>query len=269
MGSSEMSDDLIHLNLLPAISTKQMQAILGRKIILHQINLTVPQGQWTSIIGANGAGKTTLLKALAGLLAHENEVRLFGQVIETIPKQERAKKLAWLGQNEVITNDILVYDLVMLGRLPHQNWLGTSSTSDHEAVKQSLHTTNSWPLRQRPFSELSGGERQRVLISRALAVNAQIILMDEPLSNLDPPHQTDLMNIIKSLILDKKTVVTVLHDISFALHAEQIIIIQDGKLMHQGPAADALTHNLIEEAFQHRIKIYPLNQSWVTVPHFP
>ena len=102
MGSSEMSDDLIHLNLLPAISTKQMQAILGRKIILHQINLTVPQGQWTSIIGANGAGKTTLLKALAGLLAHENEVRLFGQVIETIPKQERAKKLAWLGQNEVI-----------------------------------------------------------------------------------------------------------------------------------------------------------------------
>ena len=93
--------------------------------------------------------------------------------------------------------------------------------------------------------------------------------MDEPLSNLDPPHQTDLMNIIKSLILDKKTVVTVLHDISFALHAEQIIIIQDGKLMHQGPAADALTHNLIEEAFQHRIKIYPLNQSWVTVPHFP
>ena len=132
-----------------------------------------------------------------------------------------------------------------------------------------MHTTNSWPLRQRPFSELSGGERQRVLISRALAVNAQIILMDEPLSNLDPPHQTDLMNIIKSLILDKKTVVTVLHDISFALHAEQIIIIQDGKLMHQGPAADALTHNLIEEAFQHRIKIYPLNQSWVTVPHFP
>jgi ABC-type cobalamin/Fe3+-siderophores transport system ATPase subunit len=176
---------------LIAISARSICANLGfgpaKRQVLHSINLNLPQGRWTSIVGPNGAGKSTLLKVLAGLLAHTGTVELLRQPLHSLPHRTRARQLAWLGQNESSGDDLTVWDVAMLGRLPHQSWLAAPSALDHAAVEQALRATQAWDWRCRTLGQLSGGERQRVLLARALAVQAQVLLMDEPLANLDPP----------------------------------------------------------------------------------
>lgn len=186
-----------------AISARQIGASIGNRLILQGIDLQFPAGRWTSIVGPNGAGKSTLLKVLAGLLprvAVQGDVLLLGRPLVQIPARERARQLAWLGQNEGSADDLTSYDVAMLGRLPHQAWLAPPGAADHAAVEQALRTTQAWDWRHRPLSQLSGGERQRVLLARALAVQAQVLLMDEPLANLDPPHQTDWLHTMRALV---------------------------------------------------------------------
>ena len=217
--------------LTPIIITNQLTTVLANVEVLHDISLQIPQACWTSVIGPNGAGKSTLLKVIAGLLPDHNQVLINGQTKNEIKPQIRARKIAWLGQNETISDDLLVYDLVMLGRLPHQAWMSNASQADQHAVQHALALTNTAGLGERPVNELSGGECQRVLIARALAVEAEILLLDEPLSNLDPPHQADMIKLIRTLTASGTTVISVLHDITFALQAEQMIIIKNGTLI--------------------------------------
>lgn len=259
----------IMMSFTPIIITNQLSTVLANVEVLHDISLQIPQACWTSVIGPNGAGKSTLLKVIAGLLPDHNQVLIYGQTKKEIKPQIRARKIAWLGQNETISDDLLVYDLVMLGRLPHQAWMSNASQADHHAVQLALALTNTVGLGQRPVNELSGGECQRVLIARALAVEAEILLLDEPLSNLDPPHQADMIKLIRSLTASGTTVISVLHDITFALQAEQMIIIKNGTLMYQGATNEVQTHTQIEAAFEQRIKIYPLEGTWVSLPHHP
>ena len=249
-----------------AISTQNISAKLGDVEILHGISAQIPQAQWTSIIGPNGAGKSTFLKVIAGLLPHTNQLNIFSMPLQSMQTKERAIKIAWLGQNEVVSDDLLVYDLVMLGRLPHQQWFSSPSATDHLIVEQALQSTHAWNLRHRPINKLSGGECQRILISRALAVQAEIILMDEPLANLDPPHQADLIDLIQSLTQQGTTVITVLHDITYALQANHVIILNQGSLSYEGATTHQQTHAQIEAVFSNRIKIYPLQGSWVVMP---
>ncbi|MCE7529983.1 ABC transporter ATP-binding protein [Polynucleobacter sp. IMCC 29146] len=255
--------------LTPIIITNRLSTLLANVEVLHDVSLQIPQACWTSVIGPNGAGKSTLLKVIAGLLPDHNQVLINGQTKKQINPQIRARKIAWLGQNETISDDLLVYDLVMLGRLPHQAWLSNANQADHQAVKHALALTNTSELCQRPVDELSGGECQRVLIARALAVEAEILLLDEPLNNLDPPHQADMITLIRSLTASGTTVISVLHDITFALQAEQIIIIKNGTLLYQGATNEIQTHIQIEAAFEQRIKIFPLEDAWVSLPHHP
>ncbi|MBS0468066.1 MAG: ABC transporter ATP-binding protein, partial [Proteobacteria bacterium] len=213
---------------------------------MHGIDLPLPAGRWTSIVGPNGAGKSTLLKVLAGLLpASGGQVRLLGRDLAAWGRRERALQLAWLGQNEAAADDLLVYDVAMLGRLPHQGWMQPASSADHAAVEQALRATQAWDWRERPLSQLSGGERQRVLLARALAVQAQVLLMDEPLANLDPPHQADWLHSVRALVRAGRTVVSVLHEISLALQADDVAIIAQGRLAHHGAAQDAATHRAL------------------------
>ena len=188
-----------------------MGASVGPCPVLQDIHLPVLAGCWTSIVGPNGAGKSTLLRALAGLMPHTGTVHLLGRELADWPRRDKARALSWLGQNEAAADDLTVYDVAMLGRLPHQPWLAPPSAADHAAVEQALRATHAWDWRQRTLGGLSGGERQRVLLARALAVQAQVLLMDEPLANLDPPHQADWLLLVRELVARGCTVFSVLH----------------------------------------------------------
>lgn len=253
----------------PALQCERLQASLGQTVVLHGIDLDVPAGRWTAIVGPNGAGKSTLLRVMAGLLAHEGAVRLFGQSLVRMPGRARAQRLAWLGQGgagEGSADDLLVYDVAMLGRLPHQRWLAAPSPADHAAVERALRSTQAWDWRERPLGQLSGGERQRVLLARALAVEAEVLLMDEPLANLDPPHQADWMHTVRALVAQGRTVVSVLHELSMALAADTVAVMAEGRLLHHGEAADTTTHQALEAVFDARVAVHRVADQWIALP---
>ena len=249
-----------------AARAHKIRAKLGNAEVLSDISIDFPRGRWTSIVGPNGAGKSTLLKVLAGLVPHTGFVELLGQPLQTMPAKQRAQQLSWLGQNEASADDLTAYDVTMLGRLPHQPWLAPASAADHAAVEKALRSTHAWDWRSRALGQLSGGERQRVLLARALAVEAEVLLMDEPLANLDPPHQTDWLLLAKALVANGKTVISVLHEISFALQADEVVVLACGRVTHQGACKDAISHRAIETVFDQRIAVYQLAGQWVALP---
>ena len=255
--------------MTPALQAEGVRASLGQTVVLHGIDLDVPPGCWTAIVGPNGAGKSTLLRVMAGLLPHEGAVRLFGQSLPRMPGRTRAQRLAWLGQGgagEGSADDLLVYDVAMLGRLPHQRWLAAPSLADHAAVERALRGTQAWDWRERPLGQLSGGERQRVLMARALAVEAELLLMDEPLANLDPPHQADWMQTARALVAEGRTVVSVLHQLPMALAADELVVMNHGRVVHHGGNSDQATHAALEQVFDHRIRVHRVADQWIALP---
>lgn len=250
-----------------ALQARDLHVALGGVEVLRGIDIALPAGKWTAIAGPNGAGKTTLLKALAQLLACRGEVRLLGRDAARWPHKERARTLAWLGQNETGAEDLLARDVVMLGRLPHQDWLGSPGPTDRAAVEAAMRETQCWDWRDRPLGSLSGGERQRVLLARALAVQAPLLLMDEPLANLDPPHQADWLAIVRRHVARGGTAVSVLHEITMALHADELVLIDAGRLVHHGACADAGTHRALEQVFGGRIAVHAVASQWVALPN--
>ena len=252
-----------------ALETRQLSVSLGARRVLKDIDLRIQSGRWTCVVGPNGAGKSSLLKALAGLLPTSGHVLLQGQPLATLTRQQRALQLSWLGQGESSTLDLRVWDVAMLGRLPHQSWLGAPSAIDAQMVEAALKATQAWDWRERRLGELSGGERQRVLLARAMASNAPTMLMDEPLANLDPPHQVDWLEQVHCLLAQGTTVVSVLHEIGMALHADDIVVMREGQVLHHGVASDTATHSAIESVFDQRIRISALDGQWVVLPRLP
>ncbi len=250
----------------PALQARHLSVQLGGRPVLHAMDLAIAPGRWTCIVGPNGAGKSTLLKALAGLLPAQGDLRLLGRPLAGWSRRERACQLAWLGQGQEAATDLSVHDLVMLGRLPHQGWQAQPSAQDGEAVARALAATDMAALRDRPVGELSAGERQRALLARALAVDAPVLLMDEPLANLDPQHQAGWWQLVRSLVGQGRTVVTVLHEMSMALQADALLVLQGGRLLHQGLPGDAATHAALEQVFEHSLLIQPFQGQWVALP---
>ncbi|MFN5255855.1 MAG: ABC transporter ATP-binding protein [Limnohabitans sp.] len=249
-----------------ALEAQALGLILGQRAVLHAVDVRIPAGRWTCVVGPNGAGKSSLLKALAGLLPTSGQVRWHGQDLHTLDRRARALQLSWLGQGEATTLDLRVWDVAMLGRLPHQGWWGTPTAQDEQMCEAALKATQAWDWRERTLGELSGGERQRVLLARAMAANASIMLMDEPLANLDPPHQVDWLEQVHCLRAQGTTVVSVLHEIGMALHADDIIVMDQGRIVHHGACEDEATHRAIEAVFDQRIRICPLDGQWVVLP---
>lgn len=249
-----------------ALQTRGLNVLLGGRKVLHGVDLAVRAGRWTCVVGPNGAGKSTLLKALAGLLPFQGEVHWQGIALDAIHRRERARQLSWLGQGEATSLDLRVLDVVMLGRLPHQDWLAMPGAQDHAMVEAALKATQAWDWRERSLGELSGGERQRVLLARAMAGNAPVMLMDEPLVNLDPPHQVDWLEQVQCLKAQGTTVLSVLHEIGMALHADDVVVMDRGRVVHHGPCTDDATRQAIESVFEQRIRIRALEGQWVVLP---
>jgi iron complex transport system ATP-binding protein len=249
-----------------ALRCGNLHARLGGADVLRGVDLALKAGCWTAIVGPNGAGKTTLLKALAQLTPSSGGIEILGRDARVLAARERAQAIAWLGQNEGGAEDLLARDVVMLGRLPYQDWLGPATGNDREAVQAAMRKTQCWPWRDRPLGQLSGGERQRVLLARALAVGAPILMMDEPLANLDPPHQADWLRIVREHVQAGGTAISVLHEITMALHADEMVVMHEGRVAHHGACTDGATHGALESVFDGRIRIREVQGQWVALP---
>ncbi|QKJ19587.1 ABC transporter ATP-binding protein [Microbacterium hominis] len=224
----------------------------GERTIVDGLDLHVPPGRITAIIGANGCGKSTLLRALARLLPpRTGRVLLDGKDLHGRPSKEVARTLGLLPQSPVAPEGIAVADLVGRGRHPYQKLLARWSERDYTVVAQSLEATGIAELADRSVDELSGGQRQRVWIAMALAQETDILLLDEPTTFLDVAHQVEVLDLLTDLNRDRgTTIVMVLHDMNMAArYADHIIAVQAGRIVADGPPAEVMTGELIRAVF--------------------
>ncbi len=250
------------------VSNPQKNNHKNSRPLLNDLSFELAAGRWISIVGPNGAGKSSLLKALAGVIAAKGEIKILGKDRTEYSRKTLAQTLSYLEQSgsaPSLGDEILVADVVLLGRLPHQNWRAAPSLADQLALERALRRVGAWEWRHRTLNQLSGGERQRVLLARLLAVEAQVLLMDEPLLNLDPPHQADWVVLVKELLNEGKTVISVLHDMTLALMADDMLILREGCMQHLGASSDAATGQALEAVFEQRVKIHTIDNQRIAL----
>lgn len=254
-----------------ALEARGLVAGHGAHAVLHDISLQAHAGEWLAIVGPNGAGKSTLLRCLSGLMMPQaGGVSLQGQPLAQWPARARARTMAWLGQEVSSEPSMSVHDTVALGRLPHQGWLGLAGTRarDEAAVLQALKDADvAWAAHRR-MSALSGGERQRVHLARALAAQAPVLLLDEPVSHLDAPHQRLLAQVLRREAGQGRCVVSVLHELPLAMAADQLAVMQDGRIVAHGQRDDPQVHRAIESVFDQAVAISQIEQRWMVIPRF-
>ncbi len=210
----------------PALVCEGLRVGYGSRDVLEHVSLDIPSGHWTSVVGPNGCGKSTLLRALAGLEpARAGAIFLQGRRLQAWPRRERARRLAWLSQSAPVT-DLTAAEVVALGRFAHSGWLAHREAEDDAAARRAMTATGSLGWATRRLSTLSGGERQRVHLARVLAVEASVLLLDEPTTHLDPPHQEDVARLLREQAQRcGVSVVSAIHDLSLALTADRVIVL--------------------------------------------
>lgn len=234
--------------------------------VLHGVSLALPAG-WTAIVGPNGAGKSTLLRTLAGLLRPDRgRVWLDGRALPAWHDFERGQRMAWMAQQGEASGALTVRDVVRLGRLPHLGLFAAPGPADEALVDAAMAATECTAWQHRGLQSLSGGERQRALLARALAVQAPVLLLDEPTTHLDPPHQVALVRLLKRLA-PQHTIATVLHDLPLALQADRLVVMDAGRVVIEGPHDDPHVHAALIHVFQAAIRIERMAGRFIAVPH--
>ncbi len=238
------------------LRAENIQVSLAGREVLKGLSFTLPRQGLIAMVGPNGAGKTTLLRALARLLpAHDmtqGSVHLDGVDVATLTIRERAKRFAYLPQGHTVHWPLPVRDIVALGRYPHgATDPARLNDADAAAVARAMQATDIIKFSNRRVTELSGGERSRVALARVLAVEAPVILADEPIASLDPRYQLDVMNGLHAAAGDGRLVVVVTHDLGLAARfADQVLVIDNGRLAAQGPCNEALTDVVLADVFR-------------------
>ncbi|KAF1019728.1 MAG: Ferric enterobactin transport ATP-binding protein FepC [Paracidovorax wautersii] len=249
----------------PVLTARGLGVKRAGHVVLADASARFQAGRWTAVVGPNGAGKSTLLQALAGLVPATGEVWLDGKPWDIWPARERARRLAWMGQDESAHAELRVRDVVMLGRLPHRPWFAAPSPLDEAAVDAAMARAGCLDWQARALGQLSGGERQRVLLARLLAGQAGVLLMDEPLASLDPPHQADWVALARELAASGAVVVSVLHELDAALQADDLLVVRAGRVQHHGPVADPVTRAALVAAFDGRISLISWENRWLAL----
>ncbi|MEU8767288.1 MULTISPECIES: ATP-binding cassette domain-containing protein [Streptomyces] len=241
------------------------------RAVVSGLDLAVPPGRITAIVGANACGKSTLLRALARLLApREGAVSLDGRALHTIPTRELAQRLGILPQAPVAPEGLTVIDLVNRGRSPHQTWWRQWTKADEQAVHDALAATGTTDLADRAVDELSGGQRQRAWIAMAVAQGTPVLLLDEPTTYLDLAHQIDVLDLVVDLNRrEGRTIVMVLHDLNQACrYADHVIAMKKGDIVAEGAPADVITAETVEDVFGLRCQVTtdPVSRTPLVIP---
>jgi len=236
------------------ISFDALQAGYGPRAVFKGVSATAKKGEFIALIGPNGCGKSTLLKTLCGILTpNSGSISLDGKPLPSLTLKERAKSIAYLAQSREAMPAMSVKDVVQLGRAPYRGALGKLRPEGLKAIDEALHKTQSNVFAERRFDELSGGEQARVLLARALAVQAPILLADEPTAALDPFYQLSMMGTLRAEADNGKTVITALHDLSLASQfASRIWVMHEGRIVTNDTPQKALTDDTLKTVFSIR-----------------
>lgn len=235
----------------PRLTVDDATLAYDRRVIARGLSLSIPDGSFTVIIGPNGCGKSTLLRAIARLVAPAaGAVLLDGQTVQSYPSKQLARTVGFLPQSASTPDNITVADLVARGRYPHQGLLHRWTNDDEKALWNALTSTRTDTLADRPVDELSGGQRQRVWIAMALAQETPILLLDEPTTFLDIAFQLDILDLLRDLHEQGRSLVAVLHDPNHAAqYATHLIAMADGQIAAEGDPREIITTELIARVF--------------------
>lgn len=234
------------------LSARELSLGYGERSIVENLDVELPAGKITIIVGANACGKSTLLRGLARLLKPSTGVvHLNGEDIHKVPTRELARQLGILPQTPTAPDGISVADLVGRGRSPHQGWFRQWTPADDDAVAAALNVTGTQELADRNIDELSGGQRQRVWVAMALAQETKVLLLDEPTTYLDLAHQVEVLDVVSELNARRGiTVAIVLHDLNLAArYADHLIAMKSGAIVAQGPPGEILNAELVYKVF--------------------
>jgi len=233
------------------LQARSLSVDLGKRHVLSRIDLSFEPARLTVIVGPNGAGKTTLVRALAGLLApSEGSVTLDGRPVARMRGFERAQAIAYLPQDGGVAWPLPVSQVVALGRLPHGERSDALPPQGEAAVRVAIRSVGLQGFENRPATELSGGERARVLLARALATQAPVLLADEPVAALDPRHQLVVLDVLKSHARAGATVVAIMHDLTLAARfADSMVLLSHGTIQAHAPPEKVLTEGQLAASF--------------------
>lgn len=225
------------------LEAKSVSVSIRSRELVSRASLHISGGELVGLIGPNGAGKSTLLRAMLGITEKSaGDIMLDGKDFLALPGSERARAVAFLPQERRVEWRLPAHDIVMLGRYPHQTGFGGPTPEDRAAVDRALEAVDSNGLRDRPVAVLSGGERTRILLARALAVEAPLLLVDEPIAALDPYHQLHVMEILRERARNGCGVLAVIHDLALAERfMDRLVLMDSGRIVADAAPASVLT----------------------------
>jgi len=256
------------------LRSKDLSFSYSTRLILNRISMEMKAGEVVVLLGANGAGKTTLLQSLCRQLRPSaGNVQVADRDISLFTRRSLARSIAFMPQHENRQSELTVLDVVSLGRAPHTGWWLPLSAKDREVVEDSLRATGLAGHRERQITQLSGGEWRRMILARALAQDAPILLLDEPTAGLDLKYQFDVLARVRRLAKERNWVVVVtLHDLNHAaMFGDRLALLAERSLIAMGTAREVLTPSLIQQAFDVSVTVidHPINGTPFVVPMYP
>ncbi len=242
------------------IEVKDLTYGYADKPVLNNLTFSIEEGGFYAVMGANGSGKTTLLRLVSGMLSpQEGQVLVDGTPVLHYKARELAQKMSFVRQHPQTDFEFSAFETVLMGRNPYQRHLQNESERDWKIVEECMQQTHTWHLRFAKPSQMSGGELQRVMLARALAQQTPVMLLDEPISNLDIAHQFDILALLRTINRQEhKTVMIVLHDLNMALqYCDKLLLLHQGRVLFQGPIREGLTQPNIATVFGVQAAIGP------------
>ena len=242
---------------MTALALERVTVELGGRNVVESVSFGVERGEWVTLIGPNGAGKTSLIRAIARLVSHRGEIRIDGHPTHRLRRRDVARRIAVVPQSPLMPSGMTVQEYVLLGRTPYVSYVGSEGRSDVAAAEAACTRLDLTDLADRELGTLSGGERQRVVLARALAQDAPLLLLDEPTSALDAGRQQEVLELIDGLRLDAGlTVVSSMHDLTLAgLYAPRLLLLANGRIVADGAPEEVLTAPLIGEHYGARVRV--------------
>jgi iron complex transport system ATP-binding protein len=258
------------------LEIRDLTLAYGERVALRGVSLSLARGELLGVVGPNASGKSSLIRAITNVITpRRGEVRLDGSPVRGLSQRELALRVAVVPQNPTLPEAFTALEVVLMGRTPHLGLLQSEGRADWAAVRRALEETDAWDLAERRIGELSGGERQRVVVARALAQEAPLLLLDEPTAHLDVGHQAAVLELVQRLCRSNgvdgrpRAVLAVVHDLTLAAqYCDRLVMLSEGRLVAQGSPHEVLSPQVLSSVYRTQVVVFthPLTGRPVVTP---